>query len=74
MNVELTYFKPSGKYYSHGTYETNAEHMFQIFREVRRKTELGILPGLIEGAYGYHVLIDVPDHPHNHPHLITRPA
>lgn len=71
MKVELTYFKERGKYYSGGEYETECEHMFQIFCEVRVMVEQRKLPELVDGAHGYHVLINVPDHPHNHPHLIS---
>lgn len=70
MKVKLTYFKETGKYYSEGEYETLKEHMFEIFREVRGRKIQGCLPGLIQGTNEFIVLIEVPDHPHDHPHLI----
>ena len=71
MKVNLIYFKQTGKFFSEGTYETEKEHLFQIFTEVREKTHSGDLPGLIKGHSEFLVSIDVPDHPHRHPHLIT---
>ncbi len=68
--VKLTYFKPSGKYYSDGEYESNKEDLWEIWNEVEQKRESGHLPGLIEGHSPFIVSVDVPDHPHNHPHLI----
>lgn len=70
MIVKLTYFKPSGKYYSNGEYETTKEHMFDIFDEVNDLLTNKKLPGLVEGHSLFNVLIDVPRHPNNHPHLV----
>jgi hypothetical protein len=70
MKVNLTYFKQTGKYYSKGSYETDKEHLFQIFEEVRLMVQAGTLPGLCRGCNEFIVGIDVPDHPHNHPHLV----
>lgn len=70
MKVKLTYFKQSGKYYSEGEYDTEKEYLFKVFEEVKKMAEDGCLPGLMSGRSEFHVLIDVPDHPHNHPHLV----
>lgn len=83
MLVKLCYFKPSGKYYSEGEYETaitavdlvhpdgaHAPPIHLIFSEVHELKTKQMLPGLIEGHSDFAVLIDVPDHPHRHPHLI----
>ncbi|HEX9987061.1 MAG TPA: hypothetical protein VGE45_01080 [Chloroflexia bacterium] len=70
MEVELIYFKSSGKYYSEGQYETNREHMFQIFDEVKEMRDQGKLPGLRDGSRGYHILVTVPEHPQEYPGLI----
>ena len=83
MLVKLTYFKPSGKYYSSGEYETKVADrplgfprdfmgpaLFEIWEEVARIKNEGRLPDLIEGHSNFTVLIDVPDHPHRHPHII----
>jgi hypothetical protein len=67
--VHLTYFKGSGKYYSSGQYQTSHEELHQIFQEVKGLVQSGQLPGLRQGA-SFNTLIEVPDHPHNHPHLI----
>lgn len=90
MIVKLTYFKPTGKYYASGEYETklphhwlklavktesgmteaSAPHLFEIWAEVEAMIELRRCPDLIEGHSDFLVAVDVPDHPHNHPHLI----
>ena len=72
MKVNLIYFKPSGKYGYEGEYETNHKPLYEVFEEVRQMQLDGKLPGLIEGPWhtSFHVLIDVPEHEHNHPHLI----
>lgn len=69
FTVELTYFKPSGKYYSEGIYETQKEYMFQIFNEVRLMQKACRLPGLIDGR-GFIVLVDSPNHPDAYPGLV----
>jgi len=70
MQVYLTYYKESGKYYSEGVYETEKEHLYEIWEEIYQMRKQGRLPGLIEGAHEFHISVDVPDHPHNHPRLI----
>lgn len=75
MKVKLTYFKPNGKLYTGGEYDTEMEHMFQIFQEVANMVELGNLPGLVPRTpCNFIVHVSVPDHPHNHPHLINTEA
>jgi len=70
FRVELIYFKDTGKYYSEGEYTTHQDALFQIFKEVRVLLRIGKLPGLIDGCSDFHVLVGVPDHPHDHPALI----
>lgn len=69
MKVKLTYFKPSGKYYSEGEYDTELSDLYEIWLEVHVKRFAQCLPGLIAGHSEYIVSVDVPEHPHNHPHL-----
>jgi hypothetical protein len=72
MQVNLTYFKQSGKYYSCGHYHTtDSESLLDIWCEVENRRNDGVLPGLVNGHSEFMVLIDVPDHPHNHPHLLV---
>lgn len=68
--VELTYFRESGKYYCHGEYEAPDVPLYHIWSQVMRMKDNGNLPGLVRGANEFHVLINVPGHPHDHPHLI----
>lgn len=72
MKVELIYFKPSGKYYSSGDYETTRQHIFEIFEEVQDMADEGNLPGLMPGSFSFHILIGVPKHPQNYPHLLVK--
>ncbi len=68
--VKLTYFRLSGKYYSEGEYESAKTHLFEIWREVRQFLLTRKLPGLVEGCSEFIILVDVPEHPHEHPRLI----
>lgn len=67
--VHLTYFKASGKYYSKGKYTSGKLYLFEIWEEVFEMLDRGSRPGLIDGKNYFHVLIEVPEHPHSHPHL-----
>lgn len=72
MLVKLTYFKPGGKYYSSGEYNTEVVALFEVWEEVRRFRRRGKLPGLIEGGgKDFIILVDAPEHQHNHPRLIV---
>lgn len=68
--VKLTYFKQRGKYYSNGDYLSKKLQMYEIFQEVAEMLKQGNRPGLVDGGTDhFHCLIEVPDHPHNHPFL-----
>jgi hypothetical protein len=67
MKVKLTYFKNSGKYYTSGEYETKQKELFDIWDEVE---EMIKHPGLIGKWNEGPILINVPDHSHNHPRLV----
>lgn len=64
MKVKLTYFKQSGKYYCHEEYETQRENLWEIWEEVEGS------PELMKSKGRFYVLVGVPDHPYDHPHLI----
>lgn len=66
MLVKLNYFKPSGKWYSEGTYTTKEQFLYMIWEEIRLKMWNKELPGLSKGHDSYIVLVEVPEHPHNH--------
>lgn len=79
MKVLLTYFKPNGKYYSTGEYyhqdgtEATVPRLtplYEVWERVRAMRNSQVLPGLMEGHSDFAVLVDVPDHPHNHPLLL----
>lgn len=75
MKVKLTYFKPSGKFYSAGEYDTEPKALYEIWDDIRQMKEL---PGLVAGPDSFIVSVDVPEHEHNHPCLLipglVRPA
>lgn len=83
MKVHLNYFKPNGKHYASGEYDTavpvvelhhppgrSAPPLYRIFEEVAGLKAAKRLPGLREGHSEFIVLIDVPEHPHRHLHLL----
>lgn len=70
MKVQLTYFKSIGKYYSSGEYETEEESLIEIWHEIRGMLKQGIRPGLTDGHDGFHVLVNVARHEHEHPRLM----
>jgi hypothetical protein len=66
--VHLTYFKKSGKYYCTGEYTSNKEQLFEIWQEVRDMK--GEHPGLVGLHTDGPIMVDIPSHPHSHPHLL----
>jgi hypothetical protein len=73
LTVKLTYFKKSGKFYDEAEFRayTNWE-LYQIWHLVRKLREGGRLPGLVDGAgREFMILVNVPGHRHEHPHLIV---
>lgn len=88
MKVKLTYFKESGKYYSGGALEVpddlphdigglkagEVTPMFEIWDVVRHLLITRSLPGLVPKHSPYQVLVEVPEHPHNCPHMVFEGA
>jgi len=68
--VELTYFKRNGTYYVTSHYISKKEILSDIWDEVEELKEQKKLPGLHENHSDFHVLVFVPKHLNNHPHLI----
>lgn len=60
MLVELTYFKKTGKYYTNTDYMTDETELDDIYYEVSRKIKNNKLPGLVNGASNFIVLVNVP--------------
>ena len=75
MKVILNYFKPSGKWYSEGICEVaNGMALYEIWDKVRDELEEGRRPGLVDCKWReneFLTLVDVPEHIHNHLHLIV---
>jgi len=68
-NVKLIYFKDTGKYYSDGSYLSQRIHLWEIWDEVDQMFKKKKRPGLVDGNNEFYTLIEVPDHPYNHPRL-----
>jgi hypothetical protein len=69
----LTYFLPTGKYYSSSEDLTvpGTMPLYEIWSIIDGKISAESLPGLIKGHSEFIVLVEVPGHPHNHPHLMN---
>ena len=73
--VNLNYFKTSGKFYGKGSYEvTTDKPLYKIWDQVVTLRDTGRLPGLGIGASNYNILIEVPEHPDNHPYFLMLPG
>lgn len=66
--VKIDYFKPSGKFYGSGGYETEKELIHQIFEELGGMLREGVRPGMVDGHDGFTAVVRVPQHPFDHPH------
>ena len=61
MEIELTYFKKSGKYYSGETLQVATDKPWEIYEVVRNLLKARRLPGLIDGHDNYIVHVNIPD-------------
>lgn len=76
IKVKLTYFKPSGKYYSEGEYETPFKTFHQIIDQVRASLFAGSNPGLVDYAVvrdRFYTLVEIQDDKLGVPALLTPP-
>jgi len=73
LTVQLTYFKKSGKFYDKAEFQVYADwDLHQVWYLVRKLRSGGKLPGLVDGAgREFMILVNVPGHRHEHPHLIV---
>ena len=72
--VQLTYFRPTGKFLWTADATVDRDEMVEIWEEVDDLRRLGRLPGLRPGAgRDLLIVVDVPDHPHRVPHLVMPP-
>ena len=70
MKVNLTYFAPTGKYKYEGSYDTDKQHIHEIWTEIEFLNMEHRLPGIVSGIWNGPISVDVPEHPNNHPRLI----
>ena len=67
--VKLQYYKPNGKYYTTGEYESSRTMLYDIVREVREMRDAGKLPGLVAGAVEFIIYIEG-NEPFGVPHIV----
>lgn len=73
--VKLTYFKPSGKFYTSETCFFKQESLIAIWDDIRNRRDQGNLPGLVPGAgHELDILVEAPGHPQAHPKIIPSQA
>lgn len=58
--AKLTYFKPSGKFYSEGVLHTRHTESNQIMCEVECAFNMRRLPGLMQGHSQFITLVEIP--------------
>jgi hypothetical protein len=63
MTTKLTYFKPSGKFYSTGSLDHNAKHVDELKDIVAKLRNEQKLPGLMEGHSPFIVMFALKDVP-----------
>jgi hypothetical protein len=61
VDVKLTYFKQSGKYYSEGTLQVTTDKAWDIYGIVRNLLKERCLPELVDGHSNFIVHVDIPD-------------
>jgi hypothetical protein len=72
--VQLTYFRPPGKFLAHAETLTSQEAITDVWSDINDMRRLGQLPGLRLGAgRDLFVVIDVPDHPQRRLHMVMPP-
>ena len=68
IEVKLTYFKKSGKYYTKGSYMSDYKLIYHICEDIRNMEKHPGLSGKWEEGF---ISVDIPEHCLNHPHLIV---
>ena len=71
FRVVLNYFNHTGKWYSEGEYQSKKLNLWEIWDEVKGMLAEGKRPGLVDGINEFYVVVEAPEHPHNHPFLIV---
>jgi hypothetical protein len=75
MNIKLTYYKQSGKFYSDAIMVIPGDPtnwpMFRVFEHVKDVLNLRMLPELVHGHSPYYVHVDPVDHPLGYPSLVV---
>ena len=64
QTIKVDYFKPSGKWYASGDFETRHAWLGDIIREFEDMRRAGEAPGLSTGGKGFFVVIEMNELPH----------
>lgn len=71
--IKVTWFRPSGKYYTDGSFFTKREDMLGVFYEFQDMLAEGIRPGLVDSKKNeFFAVLDCSAHPHGFP-MMFRP-
>jgi len=65
--IKVLYFRPSGKFYAEGSYQTRMWNMFNVFDEFRDMLKRGERPGLCSGNSGFTAVLICDGHPNGYP-------
>lgn len=69
--ISLTYFKPSGKYYTHGEFKVSKDlQMFNVAELVQDMRKKRNLPGLSTNGADFDIHVDSHRHPLGYPMII----
>src|SRR4029077_5418505 len=72
--VQLSYFRQTGKFLAAATMTTSREAIVEIWADVNDMRRLGRLPHLRPGTgRDLFIVVDVPDHPQRSPHMVMPP-
>lgn len=72
--VQLSYFRPTGKFLTAATTTSSRAALHEIWADVNEMRRLGRLPNLRPGTgHDLFVVVDVPDHPQRTPHMVMPP-
>jgi len=74
IKVKLTYFQQSGKWYAESEIDMEIDYLYVMWDRLEQMFKKGKRPGLVDGNSGFHVLVEIPNHPSEIPHLMLNVA
>lgn len=73
FRVRINYFKPSGKWYAEGTYESEADYYHDLVAEVQQMFAENRCPGLADGPLKFYAHV-LAEGAHNEVPFLVRPC